>query len=101
MANMQVRSGNRAVTAVTAAKSVTVAICTGYDVKSGRPCGRPAAADVLAGCVHEHIGWRLLCDWHAGDVAAGMMLCGNCGERGCPGCVLMLLDRRAAAGGGR
>jgi hypothetical protein len=52
--------------------------CMGYDARSGYKCQRPAIKTVIAGCVHEHIGERDLCDWHVGDVADGMMVCGNC-----------------------
>lgn len=52
--------------------------CTGYDVKSGTPCHRQSVADVTAGCVHEHIGTRSLCQFHIADLAEGQMKCGNC-----------------------
>jgi hypothetical protein len=56
--------------------------CIGYDFRSGTPCERTPTAIVIAGCVHEHVAGRPLCDWHAGDAADGRMVCGNCAEAG-------------------
>lgn len=74
-------------------------ICMGYDLKSGTKCTRTAVFEVLAGCVHEHIGWRDLCDWHADDIGhpSWPMRCGTCAEAGCS-CVLHEVRRRPVAG---
>lgn len=54
--------------------------CKGYDLKSGRPCARGAEEAITAGCMHEHVGERKLCRWHARDARAGWMNCGDCAE---------------------
>lgn len=58
--------------------------CKGYQAMSGsdilepKPCLRPVLQTVVAGCIHEHVGKRDLCDWHTEDVYLGRMLCGDC-----------------------
>lgn len=73
--------------------------CIGYDLKSGTLCMRGAVEVILAGCVHEHLGTRPVCDWHAGDIRTGDMFCGDCAESAEPhNCKLGELRRRAEAG---
>lgn len=43
-------------------------------------CRDQATSLVTAGCVHEHIGERPLCNYHAGEVKGGGQLCGECLE---------------------
>lgn len=69
------------------------AACAGYDLRSGRPCDQAAAREVTAGCVHEHLGPRDLCDWHLDDLTAGRMKCGNCAMAGHADCTLRELSR--------
>lgn len=45
-------------------------------------CAARGAQPIIAGCVHEHIGERDLCTFHAADLREGMMLCGFCLEHG-------------------
>lgn len=54
--------------------------CRGYDVASLSPCRQTATVAVIAGCRHEHVGERPLCDWHVADARRGIHLCGDCLE---------------------
>lgn len=58
--------------------------CIGYDAASRYPCHRQATEVVAAGCEHEHIAERAVCDWHAGDIREGSMKCGDCADSASP-----------------
>jgi hypothetical protein len=49
-------------------------------------------ARVLAGCIHEHVGERPLCDWHVEDLQMGNMVCGNCKKADGHTCKLHLIS---------
>ena len=75
--------------------------CGGYIAFSGsdrwdRPCPNSAAEVITAGCVHEHVGDRDLCDGHASEARDGVMLCGEClNVKGAPHrCYLRVLASR-------
>lgn len=53
-------------------------ICIGYDALSSSECTREAVDEVVAGCVHEHVSARPLCQYHMGDLAQERMICGDC-----------------------
>lgn len=67
--------------------------CRKYDLFSGEYCYRPAVVDVVAGCVHEHVGARSFCHLHERDIPEGTMYCGDCVEAGCFDCLLHQLGR--------
>lgn len=50
-----------------------------------RNCGRPAVAQVLQGCVHEHIEEAWVCRAHLEDDDREQF-CTFCGEAGCYPC---------------
>jgi len=54
------------------------AACTGWSLASGYACESPVVITVTAGCEHEHIGDRQLCQYHVADIAHGLMVCGDC-----------------------
>lgn len=71
--------------------------CTGYRPDTGNPCARPATETITAGCVHEHVGDRSFCSFHADDLRAGQMWCGDCGQGPEPhDCVLVAARERAS-----
>ena len=80
--------------------------CGGYTARSGSdvispkvPCTSPVTATVTAGCLHEHVGDRDLCDYHATDARAGIMLCGDCLDSSIPHeCRLRVMAETAPAG---
>jgi hypothetical protein len=67
-------------------------VCDGYDARSGRQCLRTDTVEVVAACLHEHMGPRDLCPDHVEDLNAGWMRCGDCLNAGCD-CRLVSLDR--------
>lgn len=72
----------------------TPAICSGYAPRSGHPCDRAATEITTAGCVHEHIGDRPSCPFHAEQYGYGGMLCGDCLDSADPHeCVLTAIAR--------
>lgn len=75
-----------------------VMICVGYDVRSGTGCDRDAVDEVIAGCVHEHIGTRALCQYHIADLAEERMVCGDCRDCNAPHrCILSATPARSPA----
>ena len=83
------------------AEQVTAAVCGGYTAMSGSsridppvPCRDPVRERVTAGCIHEHVGCRDLCAYHADEAVAGRMLCGDClNADASHRCHLRVLDR--------
>ncbi|MFF5261321.1 hypothetical protein ACFY4C_20455 [Actinomadura viridis] len=72
--------------------------CIGYDAISDTPCPREAEETFLAGCIHEHIGSRELCQYHIADLAEGRMVCGDCHKCSDPHhCVLEVIPVRSRA----
>lgn len=55
-----------------------------YCTSSGQMCAMPATFYATAGCVHEHVGTRPLCDKHAALVRDrdGGIRCGYCRTAG-------------------
>jgi len=71
--------------------------CMAYNFESGHDCERAATVMVMAGCVHEHLGLRELCAPHAGDLTAGIALCGECREADGHRCPLRQMARSPLA----
>ena len=77
--------------------------CVGYTPTSRTPCYRPATLDVRAGCRHEHIGNRALCEGHTDDIRDGRMICGDCADSptdphgGCKLALISVSTRRRSA----
>lgn len=72
--------------------------CTRYDVESDTDCGREVVDEPIAGCVHEHIGPRPLCQYCIEDLAHGRMNCGDCKASTVPHeCVLVVTPVRTPA----
>jgi hypothetical protein len=83
---------------VTAHLSATE-LCETYDYVFLRDCGRPAVEVLMAGCVHEHVGPRPVCQFHIEDLAKEHVHCGDCRESSDPHeCPLVVVPARA---GGR
>jgi len=70
-----------------------VTACKGYDFRSGHPCAAEATQPVMAGCEHEHIGERHMCDRHVQHVRDGWMYCGDCAEVDGYRCRLYAIER--------
>jgi hypothetical protein len=75
--------------------------CAGYSrvISDGTiyHCSTMVAGEaVIAGCVHEHVGPRLLCEYHADELRSGGQLCGDCLDLG-HRCVLVELPRPATS----
>lgn len=66
--------------------------CSGFDVRSSRPCRRHAKREIKAGCIHEHLGTHRLCLLHTDDIANGLMKCGRCLEADGHLCALVPAD---------
>jgi hypothetical protein len=63
---------------------VEVTLCTATTPPRSIECGARGAQPITAGCIHEHVGERDLCNFHTEDLREGMMFCGTClahGER--------------------
>lgn len=51
--------------------------CLTYESPS-EPCRRQAVEAPLAGCVHEHLAPRPVCQYHIEDLIEGRLFCGAC-----------------------
>lgn len=64
------------------------AICAGYGevISDGTKysCADVATVTVTAGCIHEHVGPRDVCDFHASEITQGVMKCGDCSDSDSP-----------------
>lgn len=74
----------------------TTEVCETYDYVFLRDCGRPAVEVLMAGCVHEHVGPRPVCQFHIEDLANEVIHCGDCHESSDPHeCPLVVVPSRS------
>jgi hypothetical protein len=58
--------------------------CVVSHIATGRICPGFAVVEVLAGCVHEHLSTRRLCQQHVDGLVHGLLQCRPCLNGGAP-----------------